>query len=155
MAEGLHWRQGHGIDPFREWGRRELPGPKDGKRSGLVWVDLDGAIRRYGPAFGLDDSGDLLLYEKKENSGKLTYGEAFVYKWLAVAIASSEKAERWRGNHLIRVTYMVPPPTCHECGQPLMNADAAYDLFRTATLQLDDHEISHEELRAFLVGEAT
>lgn len=49
----------YGIDPFREWGRREL-----GRE--IVLADLDIAVRRYGRRFGLDESGDLMLIEKKE-----------------------------------------------------------------------------------------
>ena len=49
----------YGIDPFREWGRREL-----GKN--IVLIDLDIAVRRYGDRFGLDSNGDLMLIEKKE-----------------------------------------------------------------------------------------
>jgi len=51
--------ESYGLDPFREWGRRELG--RD-----IVLVDLDIAIRRYGPRFGLDSDGDLMLVEKKE-----------------------------------------------------------------------------------------
>jgi len=51
--------ESYGLDPFREWGRRELG------RS-IVLADLDIAIRRYGPRFGLDADGDLMIIEKKE-----------------------------------------------------------------------------------------
>jgi len=51
--------ESYGLDPFREWGRRELG--RD-----IVIADLDVAIRRYGPRFGLDSDGDLMLIEKKE-----------------------------------------------------------------------------------------
>ena len=68
------WRQGHGIDPAREWMRRNLPGSKEG----MVLVDLDLAIRRYGKHYGLDGEGDLMLVEKKEYSGKLTWGQRHV-----------------------------------------------------------------------------
>jgi len=51
--------ESYGLDPFREWGRRELG-------RGIVLADLDIAIRRYGPRFGLDSDGDLMLIEKKE-----------------------------------------------------------------------------------------
>ena len=50
----------YGLDPFREWGRREL-----GKS--IVLIDLDIAVRRYGSRFGIDSEGDLMLVEKKEH----------------------------------------------------------------------------------------
>ena len=49
----------YGIDPVREWMRRELG-------LNIVIVDLDYAVRRYGTRFGLDSEGDLMLIEKKE-----------------------------------------------------------------------------------------
>ena len=56
---GFRYPGTYGLDPFREWGRREL---------GLciVIADLDYAVRRYGERFGLDAEGDLMLIEKKE-----------------------------------------------------------------------------------------
>ncbi len=52
----------YGIDPLREWGRRILG--RD-----IVLCDLDLAVRRYGPRFGLNPYGDLMLIEKKESWG--------------------------------------------------------------------------------------
>lgn len=49
----------YGLDPFREWGRREL-----GRN--VVLADIDVALRRYGERFGLSADGDLMLIEKKE-----------------------------------------------------------------------------------------
>jgi hypothetical protein len=51
----------YGLQPFREWGRRELG------KAGVVFVDVDNVVRRYGPRFGLDDKGDAMLIETKEH----------------------------------------------------------------------------------------
>ena len=50
----------YGLDPVREWARRELG------KTGVVLADIDIAVRRYGPRFGLNSNGDAMLIEKKE-----------------------------------------------------------------------------------------
>ena len=144
------WRQGYGIDPMREWMRRELPGSSDGHGSGIVLIDLDLAVRRYGAAYGLDSIGDLLLVEKKEYIGKVTPGEKRVYDWLDHAVKSSEYSLRWRGNHVLAVQYTSEPFFCKECHQPVESDDAAYLRFKSAKLILDGKEITHDELRKLL-----
>jgi hypothetical protein len=57
---GFRNPQSYGLDPFREWGRRVLG------KAGIVLVDIDTAVRRYGPRFGLGPDGDAMLVEKKE-----------------------------------------------------------------------------------------
>jgi hypothetical protein len=49
----------YGVDPVREWMRRELGGS-------IVIIDADYAVRRYGKRFNLSADGDLMLIEKKE-----------------------------------------------------------------------------------------
>lgn len=147
MAE-LKWRQGWGIDPFREWGRRDLPGPAEG----IVIIDLDNAIRRYGEAHGYPKQGDLILIEKKEMNGRMTGGEGYVYGWLDTAIATGEMGDYWRGCHVIRVTYTAEAIVCHECGAPKETAEEAYARFLSAKLQLDGKPITHAELKAWILG---
>lgn len=148
MSE-LIWRQGHGIDPLREWGRRDLPKPRDG----FVWIDLDGAIRRYGNNFGLDPDGDLMLYEKKEMSGTLTQEKARVYNWVDHGIETGDYAGRYRGSHVLRVVYPKDSiPKCDKCGAPMLTPDEAYAVFLLSKLFWDDKAVTHEELRAILLG---
>jgi hypothetical protein len=140
------WRQGHGIDPMREWMRRELPGSKDG----MVLVDLDLAVRRYGNRYGLDAEGDLLLLEKKEYIGQLTPGEKRVYDWIDKAIKASRMITRWRGWNLLKIVYRDTPRICDTCKQPIESPDQAYERFSKATLYLGDKEISHTDLKSLL-----
>lgn len=140
------WRQGYGNDPMREWMRRELPGGKDG----LVLIDLDLAVRRYGENYGLDAEGDLLLVEKKEYAGQLTGGEKFVYSWIDKAIGEGKMLSRWRGWEVLKVVYKDEPCVCEKCNQPVENKDQAYDRFSKATLYLGDKEISHTDLKMWL-----
>lgn len=142
------WRQGYGIDPMREWIRRELPG----SRKGMVVIDLDMAVRRYGPNYGLDSTGDLMLVEKKEYSGQLTGGERYVYGWISKAIENGDYGDRWRGTRLLRVMYTKKIPVCDECGQPKMSDDEAYDLFATAKIEWNNESIGHDQLKLFLEG---
>lgn len=51
----------YGLNPLREWCRRELG------RTGVVVVDIDAVVRRYGDRFGLDAVGDQMLVEIKEH----------------------------------------------------------------------------------------
>lgn len=140
------WRQGFGIDPMREWMRRELPSARDG----MVISDLDVAIRRYGQRYGLDAEGDLRLLEKKEYIGQLTQGQKRVYGWLDQAIASSKMLSRWRGWNVLRVAYKDEPHVCETCNQPIETPDQAYDRFSRASLYLDGKEITHEDFRKWL-----
>ena len=132
---------------MREWMRRELPSSRDG----LVLVDLDLAIRRYGQRYGLDADGDLLLLEKKEYVGQVTGGEMRVYGWLDKAIKASQAfVERWRGWNVLRIVYKSQPCICEKCNQPIENADQAYERFTQATLYLGSKKISHADLREWL-----
>lgn len=150
MAEGLHWRQGHGIDPVREWMRRVLPGPAQG----VVIIDLDYAFRRYGERLGLDREGDLLLIEKKEYEGTVTGGEKAVMRWIDNALrASGTHGNRYRGASLLRVRYRTEPTICDKCKQPRENSDEAYERFLGADLEWGDRTVSHEELASILLGE--
>lgn len=142
------WRQGYGRDPMREWMRREFPGGKDG----LVLVDLDLAVRRYGPKYDLDAEGDLMLIEKKEYAGKLTYAEGRVYGWIGKGIEGGVYEGRYRGFFLLRVVYRDEPDVCEHCHQPIENEEEAYKRFATARLFLDDKEITHDELRKLIEG---
>lgn len=56
----FHRPNSYGLDPFREWCRRELG------ETGVVVVDVDNVVRRYGRRFMLDEAGDAMLIEKKE-----------------------------------------------------------------------------------------
>lgn len=147
MSEHV-WRQGHGIDPLREWMRRELPNASDG----IVIIDADCAVRRYGPNYGLDSDGDLMLIEKKEARGVLTHGEDRLYRWIDKAIASGEYKSRWRGNHILHIEYRQPCPVCLSCWQPIQDADTAYQRFSTADIRLDGKDISLEEFKCYLIG---
>jgi hypothetical protein len=131
---------------MREWMRRELPGSRDG----MVLVDLDLAVRRYGDRYGLDAEGDLLLLEKKEYVGQLTPGERRVYDWVDKAIKTSRMITRWRGWNFLRIVYKEPPHICEQCKQPIENADQAYQRFLKATLYLGDNKITHDDLRLLL-----
>ena len=137
------WRQGYGIDPMREWMRRELPSSRDG----LVLVDLDLAVRRYGNNYALDAVGDLLLLEKKEYVGQLTWGERFIYGWIDKAIKAGEMLARWRGWHVLKVLYKNEPCICEKCKQPIETPDQAYKRFSDATLYFDGIEISHADFK--------
>ena len=147
------WRQGHGIDPMREWMRRELPGSKDGLGNGIVLVDLDLALRRYGRKYGSDSMGDLLLIEKKEYHGEVTFGEKFIYNWISEAAnESANKKTRWRGWYVLRVVYKESTQFCPECKQPIEDKDEAFARFCNAKIYIDEKEMSHEQLREWLVN---
>lgn len=143
---GHKWRQGHGIDPLREWMRRDLPASS----KGLVIIDMDVALRRYGRRYGLDALGDLMLIEKKEYIGRVTRGERHIYNWLNNAMLTSEYRERWRGIHLLEIVYSSPLENCPSCGQPIQSADQAYQRFVDASLVFDGGVINHDELRETL-----
>ena len=153
MAKAHRWRQGHGIDPFREWGRRVLPDAPDGN----VLVDLDVAVRHYGSNYGLDASGDLLLIEKKEFDGKVTWGEQHVYASID-RFAKNDK--KYRGSYVLRIRYTESIPLCSGCGAgdckgcgaPVMSADDAHRIFLSAQLEWDDRPISHAILEELLEG---
>ena len=153
MAEAHRWRQSYGIDPFREWGRRVLPHSLDGN----VIVDLDVAVRHYGPNYQLDRLGDLMLIEKKEFEGRLTPGEMLVYDSID---RLAKQDSRFRGWYLLRIRYTELIPTCSGCGAdgckgcgaPVMSADAAYRFFLSAQLEWDNRPISHAVLQELLEG---
>jgi len=142
------FRQRYGIDPFSEWFRRILPGSKNG----LVKIDLDYAIRRYGNHYDLDDFGDLMLVEKKEFIGRLTGGQIRIYGWLDTAIKKAFP-ERWRDWHLMKINYQEPFPICRECGQPIMDKEAAFRIFSTSKVSWDNMEITHHQLAKIIEGE--
>lgn len=145
------WRQGYGIDPFREWVRRELPGSSNG----FVISDIDYGVRLYGDNFGLDEDGDLMLIEKKEFSGDVTIGQRRMFRWVkdAVKDETGQYEKRFRGIHLIQVKYTEEIPCCESCGAPDMSRDDAYNLFMSAKLAWDRDSVTHEELRKILLRE--
>ena len=150
MADNLVFRQGYAIDPFRAWARKYLPGPKDG----MVLIDADVYVRRYGPSFGLDGSGDLMGIEKKEFGGQVTGGEGYVYRFIDRAMKGGAPDGRWRGNHILRVRYSEWWPMCEHCKQPITtNETFGVRLFLGATLEWDGNAITHEELRGILMGD--
>jgi hypothetical protein len=140
------WRQKNDIDPMREWIRKELPGPG----FGMVVEDIDVAIRRYGKNYGLDDYGDLMLIEKKEEHGRTTPGQVRVYNWINDYAKGA--ADRWRGWHLIKIEYTKDPTLCNHCGQPNETPESAYNRFVTARLFWNAKPISHNELKEILEG---
>jgi hypothetical protein len=125
--------------------RRDFPGPADG----VVILDLDLAVRTYSKA---DPTGDLLLAEKKEQIGQITGGESRLYSWLKQAIGTGDLRAAWRGVHIINLEHTVPVPICEACGQPDMDADAAYDFFQTLRIKWDGSDLTHDELRRVLIG---
>ena len=147
MSE-LRFRQGHGIDPFREWARRELPQPEEG----LVISDLDYAFRRYGEMFFLDGLGDLMLIEKKEMTGTQTEGQKRIYNWIDTAIKTGDYGDRWRGRHLFHANYSKPCPICPRCHQPFEDRDSAYERLLSALLKWNGMEITHARLKEILLG---
>lgn len=139
------FKQKSGIDPLRAWGRYYLPS------DGLVCADLDYGFRRYGPNFGLDQEGDLMLLEKKEYCGKFNGGQVRIYDWISNHCAA-DKA--WRGWHKIRVLYETDALICPECKQPIENDDVVQrDRFSNASLAWNGEKISHEQYRNIVLGE--
>jgi hypothetical protein len=129
--------------------RRALPGP----RAGVVIIDLDYALRRYGADLDLDPEGDLLLIEKKEYDGEVTGGERAVMRWFRTALANSTThRNRFRGTALLRVRYKTEAMKCPKCGQPKESADEAYARFMAAELEWAHAPISQEDLAKRLLG---
>lgn len=150
MAEELVFRQGYAIDPFRAWGRKFLPRPAEG----MVLIDADVYVRRYGPKFGLDGVGDLLGIEKKEFNGRIKEGEGFVYRFIDRAMKDGAPAGRWRGNHVLRIRYAEWWPICEHCEQPITTDETlAVRMFLGSSLEWDGKRIDHDELRLILLGE--
>jgi hypothetical protein len=146
----LKWHLGAGIDPMREWMRRDLPKPSEG----LVLTDIDLAVRRYGKRFGTDAEGDLMLVEMKERDLSPTAGEAYVLRWLDKAIGTGHYSQRYRGSHVLKVAYDLSLiPTCPACGAREMSADQAYRVGLYAQVYLEDQPVSHEALAKLLVGQ--
>ena len=144
MSE-LRWRQGHGIDSFREWGRRCLPRPG----AGMVITDLDIGIRRYGNNFGLDQEGDLMLIEKKEYVGVVGNGQRRVYDWVSKYI----EHPLWRGWHILKVDYATDAVLCEKCHQPIETADQSFERFLGAKLTFDGKQVSSEDLAKIIKGD--
>jgi hypothetical protein len=124
--------------------RRILPGPGEG----MVIVDLDMAIRRYGSKYGLDSHGDLMLIEKKEYVGQLTPGQKRIYEW----ISNRMECKEWRGWHILKVNYLEDVRMCDKCKQPIESPDEAYLRFLSATLKYDGRTITHDEMRRLIEG---
>jgi len=151
----------YGIEPFKEFIRRSLPGAfhtngEEGEKKrtgGIVAIDLDQALRRYGELYELDATGDLMLVTAKEMTGTQGGGEIRIYNWLDHAIRTGEYASRWRGKHLLHIRYTESWDFCKYCEQAIRNdADKAFSMFMTADLQWDRRAISCDELVTLLVG---
>lgn len=145
------WIQGHDVIPFRAWGRKEFPNSRDG----MVIVDIDVAIRRYGQRYSLDDEGDLMIIETKEkfldgSMGKVKGGMRRILKFIQGAFKTSEYSDRWRGVHLLEINYTEEIPICEKCEQPIMTEDEAYNIFLSAKLSYDKKLITHRELKILL-----
>ncbi len=142
------------IEPFRAWLRLVFPNARDGfvvtdldSNRGIDQLGKNAAIRRYGKNYKLDELGDLMLIEIKENNGKETGGERWVYGWIDSAIKTGDMKARWRGYQLLKIEYVEDFPICSECRQTVLTEEKALQLFLNAKLKWNYKDISHEELK--------
>lgn len=137
------WRLGHGRDPMREAIRRDMPNSRDG----VVFTDIDLAVRHFGPNYGLDSDGDLMVIECKTRGARLTKGKGQdrVLCMLDEGMSTGQWGHRWLGVHLLSIEYQSEPRICETCEQPIESADEAYARFRNATLRWDGVEITYSE----------
>lgn len=145
------------IEPLREWIRRMMPNASDG----FVVIDLDYNrgmddlgknvwIRRYGQRYDLDEQGDAMIISIKENRGRQTGAEGWIYRFLDTGMKTGDMRKRWRGIHYLKIDYTEDFPICSMCKQSWLTEDKAFELFLTAKLKWDGEDISHEELKHVL-----
>ena len=149
----LVWRQGYNIDPLREWIRRRLPEP--GRKTGIVAMDNDLLIRRYGELFGLDHDGDIRFVETQNWDGvsldrELPSGEKITLEML---INMQSGNPRFLRPGVLRTHYLEDWEWCSPCNQPIARDEKkALRMFDTAEKSWNNKPITAEELRILLVN---
>jgi hypothetical protein len=89
--EPLRWRGDINLQlPFRDFIRRELPGPHDG----LVAADVDLILRAFGLPYGTDARGKFRMLEIKCADGRLTNGERQTFRLVDDMLRSIDPGRR-------------------------------------------------------------